>query len=175
MHEGEITYWVSETDGSYQAVLHTLTTRFPHLYIDTGVQNPDQYASYLQQIGTVNAASALGILLSICSFLLAALESRWERSRSVATLVAVGTRQRVLRRANAVEFTFPVLVAAVPAALVAVLGGWAVVSLQGSNAMFSPQVARWSIGGAVIAVIAAGSIGWVTGRATFDRRALADT
>jgi hypothetical protein len=175
LSQGEIDYWVSEKDGSYEAVLHALTARFPTLDIDTGVQDPDQYASYLQQVGTVDAASALGILLSIGSFLLAALESRWERTRSVATLVAVGTRAQVLRRANAVEFSFPVLVAAGPAAIVTVLGGWAVVSVEGTDNMFSPKVALWAVGGATAAILSAYVIGWATGRATFDRRALADT
>ena len=133
VHSGQVTYWVSRNDGSYQAVLAQLVHRFPGLTIEAGLKDPQQYAAYRQQIGTIRAAATLGVWLSVCAFLLAALESRWDRARSVSALAALGTKGRVLRIANLVEFAFPVLVAAIPSAAVAVLGGWAVLSFPGKQ------------------------------------------
>ncbi|GAA4702619.1 FtsX-like permease family protein [Nocardioides conyzicola] len=175
LEDGDITYWVSRSDGTYDSTVRALTTTFPDLRIDAGLKNADQYAVYRQQAGTVRAAAALGILLSVCSFLLTSLESRWERTRSVMALSAIGTRQRVLRGANLVEFVFPVLVAAVPAAVVGILGGWAILSFRGSDGMFSAGIVEASCAGVLAAVAIAGLAGWGTGKAEFDREAIADT
>ena len=172
--DGEITYWVDKTKGSDKTVLAALNAQFPGLTIAAGVKNPDQLAVYQQQIGIVRASMSLGILLSLCSFLLGAMEGRWARTRTVTTLAAIGTPRRVLRLANLVEFAFPVLVAAIPAGLVSVLGGWAIVSFQGSDGMFSGQVLWWTICGALAATTIAATAGWATGGAEFRREALAD-
>src|SRR6478735_4028669 len=120
---GDVTYWVSRDDASYQSSLTALAQTFPGLDVQAGMKNPDQYADYRQQVGTVRAAIGLGIVLSVCSFLVTTIENRWERSRSVSMLAAIGTRGRDLRTANLAEFAFPVEVAAVPAAAVGILGG----------------------------------------------------
>lgn len=173
--DGDATYWISRSDASYQRTLAALTKQFPGLEVDAGMKNPDQYAEYRQQVGTIRAAVGLGLLLSACSFLLTAIESRWERARSLAALAAIGTRQRDLRIANLVEFTFPVMVAVVPSVAVGVLGGWAYVSVNGSDAMFADQVWAASLAGAAVCVLLAAAAGWATGGAVFRREALTDT
>ncbi|WP_300681529.1 FtsX-like permease family protein [Nocardioides sp.] len=173
--DGTLTYWVSRADSSYRTTLAALTAAFPGVRLDAGMRNPDQYAGYRTQVGTLRAAVALGLLLSVCSFLMAALESRWERARSVTTLAALGASRRDLRLANLVEFTFPILVAALPAAVVGALGGWAVVSLNGTRGMFTVDVVTAVAGGTAVGVVVAAAVGWLSGGATFRREALADT
>jgi predicted lysophospholipase L1 biosynthesis ABC-type transport system permease subunit len=167
---GDVTYWVSRDDASYQSILTALAQTFPGLDVQAGMKNPDQYADYRQQVGTVRAAIGLGIVLSVCSFLATTIENRWERSRSVSMLAAIGTRGRDLRTANLAEFAFPVAVAAVPAAVVGILGGWAVVSINGSDHMFTTGVAWASATGAAAAVLLATIVGWSTGNASFSGR-----
>jgi hypothetical protein len=173
--DGSVTYYVARNDPQYQSILIGLATQFPELQVQAGLKNPDQYAEYRKQVGTVKAAVMLGILLSICSFLVTALENRWARSRSVAMLAAIGAGRNDLRAANLVEFAFPVLVAIVPAAAVGILGGWAVVSINGSDNMFSPRVAETVTVGSAVCLVLALAVGWVTGGATFQREAVADT
>jgi len=174
LSQGWLTYWVGRDDGSYRAVLAALSARFPGLQVNAGLQDEERYALYRQQVGTVRAAAALGVLLAAFSFLLTSLESRWERTRSVAALAAIGAPSRVLRTANLVEFTFPVLVAALPASVVGILGGWSVLSFWGTDGMFSSQVPLWSLAGLGSAVLLAAAAGWATGHSDFDREALAD-
>lgn len=172
---GSVTFWVSRKDDSYQTVLAQLAQRFPNLQVDAGLKDAPRYGVYRQQVGTVRAAATLGIWLSVCSFLLTALEGRWERARSVAALAALGTPARVLRTANAVEFTFPIIVAVVPASAIGILGGWSVLSFWGTVDMFSGQIPTWTLVGFVASVLIAAVTGWATGNAVFQREALADT
>lgn len=175
LRTGEVTYWVSRSDGSYQAALGALTSQFPGISLQAGLKDPGQYAAYQRQVGTVRAAMLLGMLLSLFSFLLGSLEGRWERARSVAALAAIGVPRNAMRRANMVEFAFPVLAAAIPATAVGVLGGWAVVSFHGTHGMFSTQVLWWTLVGAVASAVIAAGAGWVTGSASFNREVIADT
>lgn len=175
LRTGDVTYWVSRDDQAYQDILTTLAERFPGLQVQAGMRNPDQYADYRKQVGTVRAAVCLGVLLSICAFLVTALENRWERSRSVAMLAAIGAGARDLRTANLAEFAFPVAVAGIPAAVVGVLGGWAVVSINGSDGMFTSGVAVAATAGAGVCLLLAAIVGWSTGGATFRREAVADS
>lgn len=172
---GTVTYWVSRSDHSYERTMAALVHAFPDARMDGGLKDPDQYALYEQQAGTVRAAASLGVLLSACAFVLAALEGRWARSRSLAALAALGTPRRALRSANLVEFAFPVITAAIPSALVGLLGGWAVLSFRGTDGMFSSQIWIWTLIGTGVSVVVASTAGWLTGTADFRREALADS
>lgn len=172
---GAITYWVDKLDGSYQAVISLLAKRFPGVAIDAGLKDAPRYSVYRQQTGVVRAAATLGVWLSVCSFLLTALESRWERARSLGALAALGASRRTQRTANLVEFTFPILVAVLPAAGVGLLGGWAVLSFWGTDGMFSGQVPAWTGAGLLASIILAATAGWMTGSSPFRREALADS
>jgi len=172
---GQVTYWVSREDGSYDRVLRSLMTRFPELEVEAGLKDPAAFASYRQQVGTVRAAGLLGVALSVFAFLLSVLESRWERTRSSAALLALGASRRILRTANLVECTYPVIVAAVPAAAVGIVGGWAVLSFRGTDGMFAAEVVWSSLLGVVAAVPVAATAGWVTGGRAFRREDLTDT
>lgn len=175
LSQGQITYQVSRTDGSYQRVLGALGASFPGVAVNAGIKDPDRYSVYRQQVGTVRAGIVLGMLLSVFSFILAALEGRWHRARSVVALAAIGAPTRALRAANMVEFAFPLLVAILPAAAVAVLGGWSILSFWGTRTMFSAQVPLWTTTGSVVSVVCGAATGWLTGKGAFRRDALADS
>ncbi len=172
--QGQVTYWVSRSNGSYQQTLADLSDAFPNLAIQAGLKDPARYNAYEQQVGVVRAAATLGIWLSVCSFLLAALESRWTRARSVAALTALGVPRRSLRIANAVEFGYPVLCAVIPAVAIGVLGGWALLSFWGTDGMFVTSVPAWTATGAALTTVLAAVGGWATGYTPFRREALAD-
>ena len=173
--DGQVTYWVSRADGSYQRTLAALTHAFPGLALEGGLNDPDGYAAYQQQVGVVRAAATLGLWMSVCSFLLTALENRWSRARSVSALVALGAAKRDLRIANTVEFVYPVVGAVLPAAIVGVLGGWAVLSFFGSSGMFVASVPLWTVIGSALTVVTAALGGWATGYTPFQRGSVSDT
>lgn len=174
IREGQLTYWVSRDSAAYGRILGELHRAYPGARIDAGPKNADQYPAYLQQSGTVRAGLAIGLTLSLGAFLLAAVESRRERVRSVTALVALGTPRRALRLSFAVEVAVPVLLGGLAAAVVGILGGWAVLSFHGTADMASARVVEWSAGALVVAVVVAALTGWSAGAARFDREALAD-
>jgi hypothetical protein len=173
LHTGQVTYWVSRTDGSYNRVLSDLDSAFPTLRVRAGYVNPERFAEVQRHVQTVRAGSFLGLLLCVGALLLAAIESRWERVRSLTALAAIGMTAKRMRRASAVEFAVPVLFGAVPAACVAVIGGWAVASFYGSDGILVPGVVVWTLGSAVFCVVASALVGWSIGAVSFQRENLA--
>lgn len=175
LSQGQLTFWVSKRDSSFASAMSDLLQQFPGIPVDAGVKDPVRYVTYLHQVGTIRAATALGVLLSVSSFVLTALENRWRRRRSVAALAALGARPRALRQANAAEFFFPVLVAAVPASIVSTLGGWAILSFWGTAGMFADSIPLWAGTSALTVITIAGVVGWFTGWSKFQREELADS
>jgi len=171
---GTVTLWVSKRDGSYQRALADVHSAAPSAPVYAGLKDPERYALYRQQQGVIRTGIGLGLVLSLASFLLSAIEIRWSRTRSLTALAAVGVRNRTLRAINAIQFAFPVLLGGTLALLPAVFGGWAYLSLFGSKGMFDPRVALWSGLALATAVPVAAVTGWACGGAKFDRAALAD-
>jgi hypothetical protein len=174
LHTGTVTYWVSKKDDSYAKTLAILRRRFPRAHLDAGLKDPERFAVFTQQQGLIHAALAVGLALSVGAFLLAALEIRWARARSVSTLAALGVSRRVLRTSNSVQFAFPVLVGGLLASAVGTLGGWAYLSFYGTEGMFAAAVLRWTVVSFAIAVFASAVVGWVSGAGTFDREVMSD-
>ena len=173
--DGQGTYFVSRSDGSYQATLAELHRLFPALPVQAGAQDDLRYALYQQQRGVVRTGLLLGLLLTLGAFVVSALENRWSRERSVVALAAIGASGRVLRLANATRFAFPVLVGASLAGALGVLGGWAYLSFYGSKGMFGAAVWESALAAVVLGTAVSAVVGWLSGGGRFRREAVADS
>lgn len=175
VRDGDVTYWASRADGSYDRVLAALTAAYPGLRIEGGVRDPQRAAAVRPHLQSVRVGSALGLLLCAAALALAALEGRWERMRSLTALAALGLSARRQRTAAAIEFGVPVLIGAVPAAVAALVGGAAVASFFGSDGMLSAALVGWTVGSAVLCVVVSAGLGWCIGAVRFRRESLART
>ena len=171
---GTVTLWVSKRDGTYAHALEDVHRALPSVRVDAGLKDPERYAVYQQQQGVIRSGLGLGLILSLASFLMSAVEIRWAGTRSLAALSAIGVRRRTLRASGAVQFAFPVLLGGALALLPGIFGGWAYLSFFGSKDMFDPRVPLWSVLALATAVPVAAATGWVCSAGRFDRAALAD-
>lgn len=173
--DAQVTYWIPRDDPAFEATFTALVDLHPALRIDADLKNSSELGTYREQVGTLRAAIAIGLLLSVSAFALAAVEARWQRTRSLAVLAAAGAPSRDLRTSNLVELVFPVAASVVPSVVVGTLGGWAYLSVTGSAGMFDPGVPGAAALGGTAAVVVAAVTGWLTGGASFRRQDLVDT
>lgn len=171
---GTVTLWVSRADGSYAQALALVHRLFPLVRVDAGLKDPDRYVVYRQQLGVIHAGLALGLVLALASFLLAAVEIRWSGLRSTTALVAVGAPTRTLRLASSVQFAVPVLLGGLVALVPGVLGGWGYLSFFGTRGMFDPAIPLLCTLAVALTTTVAAAVGWACGAGRFDRTVLAD-
>lgn len=173
--QGDATFLGSHKDSSYLTTFIAAEQTLHPQFVATDQQDSGQYGVYTQQKALITTGLAVGLTLAILSFAMTCVELRWTARRSVAMLAAIGTPTSIMRRATALQFTFPAIAIGLPAWTVGTLSGLAYMAIGTSpRSMFDANTWIPPALALLLTIVFAGLTGFTIGAGKFTNNALAD-
>lgn len=159
---GTIFVTIPKSDFSDQKFLQALNDNVPNA--KPLVQTKDQTAidRYVEQSAVLRAALVLAFILTLGAFALTLVDARWTGRSVLAAQNAIGVPRRVMMFSAAVQFAFPVALAALVIVPIAGMSAAMFLSLWGAKQSFNSGAFGSTMSLAGIAIVIAAGAGAIT-------------
>lgn len=127
-----------------------------------GGPNIAMLEQYRTHRSTIRSGVAVGFLLGVLAFLIAAVDRALERRRQVAALVVLGARRRTVRVVQALTLLTPLALSLAAAALVAHLAGNALLRLDTEQEGWFAGTLTGSVPYVAGGLLLAAAVSWIT-------------